>query len=125
MENEISSTMHLITSQQEIGTAYVTDDVFYMIIGLTAADIEGVSSLADYSTGEAVSKWNLRSLSKGMRLSFEENKVSVNLCLTIEFGFTIPEVASAVQEKVSDVIIHMIGYEVGSVNVRVSGIAMK
>lgn len=51
-----------------------------------------------------------------------EDTVSVDMALTLEYGYGIPEVAKQVQEKVKLAIENMTGLQVQDVNIRIAGV---
>ena len=124
MENESAKSMHKVDEVGDKAAVYVTDNVFHTIIGLAVSEVNGVHSLADWSTQEALTKQSQRTFSRCMKLAFAEQEVDVSLCLNVAFGCNIPEVASNVQHKVDAVISDMIGYTVGQINITVADVVM-
>ena len=57
-------------------------------------------------------------------MTVTEEHVSVDLALSIKYGYSIPAVCSQVQEKVSAAIENMTGLVVLDVNIRVAGVNM-
>ena len=51
--------------------------------------------------------------------------MKVDLSLNMEYGYAIPEVSKAVQDKVSASINNMTGLVVSEVNIRISGVVNK
>ncbi len=124
MENESAKSMHKVDGIEDKAAVYVTDNVFSTIIGLAVSEVNGVHSLADYSTQEALTKQSQRTFSRCLKLAFGEKEVNVSLCMNIAFGSSIPEVAANVQHKVAAVISDMIGYTVGQINITVADVVM-
>ncbi len=124
MENESAKSMHKVDEIEDKVSVFVTDNVFNTIIGLAVSEVNGVHSLADWSTQEALTKQSQRTFSRCMKLDFGEQEVNVSLCLNIAFGSNIPEVAANVQHKVDAVISDMIGYTVGQINITVADVVM-
>lgn len=76
-------------------------------------------------TNELVSKLGMNKLSKGVRVSVENNQVDVDLALELDYGVSIPAISTKVQDRVKTAIENMTGLQVNSVNVRVAGVAME
>jgi uncharacterized alkaline shock family protein YloU len=55
-------------------------------------------------------------------VNLEDGKVNVDLALTIDYGYSVPEVSLDVQERVKSSIESMTGIEVGEVNIRVEDV---
>jgi len=124
MENELAKSMHKVDEIEGIAAVFVTDNVFNTIIGLAVSEVNGVHSLADYTTQEALTKQSQRTFNRCTKLAFAETEVNVSICLNIAFGCNIPEVTANVQTKVSAVISDMIGYTVGQINITIADVIM-
>ena len=81
--------------------------------------------MAGNITKELVGRLGMKNLSKGVKIQMMDTSVSVDLALNIKYGFSIPEVASLVQEKVKSAIETMTGLEVLDVNVRISNVHLQ
>ena len=103
----------------------VADEVVAIIAGLAATEVDGVTSMGGNITKDLVSRLGIKNLSKGIRVSVEEDKVSVYLTLNIAYGYAIPEVSQKVQERVKGAIENMTGLQVAGVNVRIAEVDMK
>lgn len=108
-----------------LGEVQVADEVITIIAGLAATEVEGVSSMAGNITKDLVSRLGIKNLAKGVRISIDEGKVTVNLALNIAYGYTIPEVSGKVQEKVKAAVENMTGLQVAAVDIRIVEVNMK
>ena len=111
--------------EDNLGEIQIADEVVAIIAGLATTEVEGVSSMAGNITNELVSRLGAKNLSKGVRISMEDNKVSVDVAINIAYGYGIPEVSEKVQEKVKSAIENMTGLTVEHVNVRIAKVDMK
>ena len=105
-----------------IGEVQIADDVVASIAGLAATEVKGVISLAGGVTAELISKFGMKKLSKGVKVTVDEGNVNVSVAINVEFGSNIPEVSAKVQEKVKTTVENMTGLSVIGVNVKVLGI---
>ena len=64
----------------------------------------------------------MKSLSKGVKVDLLDVIVTVSLALNLNYGYSIKEITSKVQEKVKTAIENMTGLEVADVNIRVAGV---
>ena len=108
-----------------MGEVQVADEVVAIIAGLAATEVDGVTSMGGNITKDLVSRLGIKNLSKGIRVSVEEDKVSVYLTLNIAYGYALPEVSQKVQERVKGAIENMTGLQVAGVNVRIAEVDMK
>ena len=105
---------------RRIGDVQIADEVVAVIAGLAASEVDGVDSMGSGFTG----RLGMRNPGKGVKVAVTEDHVSVDLALTIKYGYSIPSVCSQVQEKVSAAIENMTGLVVLDVNIRVAGVNM-
>lgn len=125
MEKEAEGrSTHVIHQKDKIGQVIIADEVFSIIAGLAATEVEGVHSMADNITKELIAKLGMKNLSKGVKVEVMDGKVSVYMSLNIQFGYTIPEIASVVQEKVKTAIENMTGFFVLDVNIKIAGVVV-
>ncbi|MCR4673280.1 MAG: Asp23/Gls24 family envelope stress response protein [Lachnospiraceae bacterium] len=107
------------------GDVEIAEEVIAVIAGIAASGTEGVAALAG-SAGSLqkniISRLGMQVLSKGVQLSVEEDKVTVNISLVLDYGVSIPEVTANVQSKVRSEIESMTGLTVETVNVRVTDV---
>ncbi|MBU5460956.1 Asp23/Gls24 family envelope stress response protein [Anaerostipes sp. MSJ-23] len=122
MENKSS---YKIKEKGLLGEVKIADDVIAIIAGLAATEVSGVARMCGNITNELVSKLGMNKLSKGVRVNVEKDYVTVDLALELEYGISIPEVSSKVQDRVKSAIENMTGLKVHEVNVRVAGVALE
>lgn len=125
MEREIENNTVVLKDDESIGTVKIADDVVAMIASLAATEIEGVSAMAGNITNELMSKVGVKKLTKGVRVDVLENNVTVDLAVTMEYGYNIPATCQKVQQKVKSAIENMTGLSCTDVNIRIAGVNMK
>ena len=117
-----NNTNYTIYENGSLGEVQIADEVVAIIAGIAATEAEGVAAMAGNIQKEFVSKLGMKVLSKGVRISVEEGKVSVDLSIILDYGYSIPEVTKTVQEKVKNAIETMTGLTVADVNIRVADV---
>lgn len=125
MEREIEKNTLVLKEDENIGSVKIADDVVAMIASLATTEIEGVSAMAGNITNELMSKVGMKSLTKGVKVDVLENNVTVDLAVTMEYGYNIPATCQKVQQKVKSAIENMTGLNCTDVNIRIAGINMK
>ncbi|MCH5281383.1 MAG: Asp23/Gls24 family envelope stress response protein [Lachnospiraceae bacterium] len=125
MEKETERDITTLNEDTKEGAVSIADDVVAMIAALASAEVEGVGSKADNITNELMSRVGMKKQAKGVKVVVTEDKVNVDLSITIDYGYNIPETCQNVQKKVKNAIENMTGLEVEVVNIRISGINMK
>ena len=121
MSKEEKNT-YTIKTDENLGEVKIADEVVAIIAGLAAREVEGVASMAGNATRELISKLGMKSLSKGVKVDVLDGIVTVSLALNLNYGYSIKEITSKVQEKVKTAIENMTGLEVADVNIRVAGV---
>ncbi|MCM1186142.1 MAG: Asp23/Gls24 family envelope stress response protein [Lachnoclostridium sp.] len=125
MEREIDKKAVVLKQDENIGAVQIADDVVSMIASLAAIEVDGVSSMAGNITNELMSKVGMKKLTKGVRVDVLENNVTVDLTVTMEYGYNIPATCQLVQNKVKSAIENMTGLTCSDVNIRIAGVIMK
>ena len=123
MEKEIDKVT-MLSKDNEIGAVQIADDVVAMIASLAATEVDGVSAMAGNITNELMSKVGMKSLTKGVRVDVLEGNVTVDLAVTMEYGFNIPVTCGKVQNKVKAAIENMTGLTCTDVNIRIAGVKL-
>lgn len=123
MEKEMEEvSVNTIYEDKQNGDVAIADDVVATIAALGATEVEGVYAMHTNLTNEIVGKLGVKNLTKGVKITIEDALVYVDLAITIQYGYAIPKVALAVQERVKSAIENMTGLEVAAVDVKIAGV---
>lgn len=115
----------VLLDEQNVGVVQIADDVVAMIASLATTEVEGVSAMAGNITNELMSKVGMKKLTKGVRVDVLEGNVTVDLVVTMEYGYNIPATCQQVQAKVKAAIENMTGLTCTDVNIRIAGVKVK
>ena len=85
-EQTENKAAHVIHEKEEIGKVIISDEVFSLIAGLAAMEVEGVNSMAGNITRELVAKLAMKNLAKGVKVEVQDESVTVYMSLNIDFG---------------------------------------
>ena len=120
----MAETKEYVTRTDELGNIHISEDVLAVIAGAAALEVEGVSALASGSRdiSELLGK---KSLTRGIHVQVEDERVQVELAIMVKYGYTILDVARAVQDAVTTNIESMSSLHVVGVNINVSGVAFE
>ena len=125
MEKEKDNGTIVLDEGQNVGAVQIADDVVAMIASLAATEVEGVSAMAGNITNELMGKVGMKKLTKGVRVTFADGCVRVDLAVTMEYGYNIPATCHRVQAKVKAAIENMTGLSCTDVNIRIAGVKVK
>ncbi len=116
---------YTLNGDNALGSVQIADDVVGIIAGLAATEVDGVSAMAGNITNELMSRVGYKSLTKGVKTEIIAGQVSVELSLTMDYGYNIPDTCAKVQDKVKTTIENMTGLIVADVNIRIAGVDLK
>ena len=111
-----------ITAATEKGNVCISEDVIATIVGAAISEIDGVDGLASTVGDDIMEFIGRKSLSKGVKVAFEDDKIIVDILLMVDFGYVVTEVAEKVQSSVASALEGMTGMS-PTVNVHVSGVS--
>lgn len=116
-----------VNKKEEMGftsEVKIAGDVIATIAGLAATEIEGVASMQGNLTNELVGKLGVKNLTKGVTIEFDEEGTAVHVSLSVimKYGYSIPTVCKAVQDRVKNAIENMAGLKVCDVNINIVGV---
>ncbi len=111
-----------IQENGKVGEVQIADEVVASIATLAATEVKGVSAISGNTTNELTGKQGRKNLTKGVKVLVNPDAVSVDMALTLDYGYGIPETAKQVQEKVKLAIENMTGLQVKEVNIRIAGV---
>lgn len=113
-----------ITSKDEKGNVSISEDVIAVMVAAALAEVEGVAGLSNTVGSELADFLGKKSISKGIKVSFEEERIIIDVLIMVRFGSNVTGVAHKVQQAVASAVESMTGLNV-AVNVHVSGVAFE
>ena len=112
-----------ITCREANGSINISEDVIADMVRNAIVEVEGVAGLSNTAGAEISDLLGIRSLTKGVKVQFVDEKIVVDVIITVVYGCNIVEVAKEVQDKVMSLVQASTGIEHAEVNVHVSGIS--
>ena len=106
----------------EVGSVKIADEVLSIVAGLAVSEISGVAGMSGGIVGGITEMLGKQNFSKGVKVITTGKTVTVEIYVIVKYGFNIPDVAIAIQEKVKTSIENMTGFDVAAVDVHVEGI---
>lgn len=119
----MSDTKEYLVQSVEKGTVNISEEVVAAIAALAASEVEGVYGLAAGFTAGIAEMLGKKNMSKGVKLTIEDEVVSVECFVVVTYGYEIPVVAAGVQDGVINAIESMTGLKVSTVDVSICGIS--
>ena len=112
-----------ITCQAEKGSINISEEVITSVVKSAISEIEGVAGLSNTAGSELAELIGLKTVTKGVKVQFVDEKIVVDTIITIAYGSNVVKVAQNVQDKVLTTVQMTTGLEKVEVNVHVTGIA--
>lgn len=115
-----------ITQNQENGTVMISEDVVSTIVEHALTDVDGVVGLNVNPVADIADLIGRKNWGHGLKILIaEDNSLTIDCNINIHYGFSVVDVAKAVQTTVSAAVESMTGVKVNTVNVNVCGIERK
>lgn len=109
--------------ENEYGTIIIDSEVLARMAGLAAMDCYGIVGMAAKNVKEGIFQLlKTESLTKGIRLNINENKISIDFHIIVEYGTNISVIANNVISTVKYTLEENAGLEVEQINVYVEGV---
>ena len=105
------------------GQIHIANEVLSIISGTAAMEVEGVIAGSNPGhQGDMSARFARRNFAKGVKITWEGEKVKVDISIMVKFGYKIHEVSAEVQKRIVAALETMVGKEVKEVNVVVAGL---
>ncbi len=111
-----------LKNEDIIGELNIADEVIAIIAGMSAVKVEGIYSMSGGFAGSLRNMLGRKDLSRGVKVSVNENMVDIDLYIVVEYGSSIPDIAWQIQDNVKETVEGMTGLEVLNVDIHVQGV---
>lgn len=102
---------------ENLGQIKISNDVIQTIAGFAALEIEGI----DKSTSFTDKLFR----NQGIKVEIENDQATIDVVLSVRYGYVIPDVCLKVQENIINTVENMAGLKVSQVNINVNSIEIK
>lgn len=112
-----------IKTENENGVIVLSDNVIARVAGIAASNCYGVVGMAYKNATDSIAsllKWD--SITKGIKVSTDEEKIIVDLHIIVEYGVNINAICESIVEQVKYAVEDATGFKVGNINVNVDGV---
>ena len=112
-----------ITQNQENGSVMISENVVAAIVAASLTEVEGIGSLG-IKPGIGIADFDSKKhWGKSLKvLIAEDNTITIDCGLMVRYGYSVVDVATAVQQAVTANVESTTGVKVTEVNVNVCGI---
>ncbi|MCA9464746.1 MAG: Asp23/Gls24 family envelope stress response protein [Nitrospira sp.] len=118
------STSELITKE---GKTSISNEVVTKIVALATKEIAGVHEMGTLGFGDALTGLAQRAVksgqsTQGVNVEVGEREVAVDIKVVVEYGVSIPQIATAIRRNIASRVNTMTGLIVKEVNIDVTGL---
>ncbi len=119
----MSESKEYVSQSLDNGSIHISEEVIASIAAMAAQDVEGVYGLG--GAGNELSKLTKKTAGKDIRLEITANdEISIDCYIIVLYGYSVVDVAKAVQEAVASTVESTTGRKVKDVNISVGGISL-
>lgn len=113
-----------VINKNNKGKVSCNRNILLSIVNLASKEIAGVSSLCE-NFGSGIKKLFSNNYTDGVKITYTDDGIVVDVFLNIWFGYSVSDVAYRVQENIKNGISAMMEVKVNSINVHVLGVDFK
>ncbi len=122
----MADSKQYITQSQENGSVQISEDVIASIVAVAVGEIEGVAGFSAKLGSDIAEMLGKKNWGKGVKLTItEHDELYIECNIIAIYGFSVVQVAKAVQDGVVAAVESMTGMRVSGVNVNVCGISLE
>ena len=103
------------------GNVKYNRNIVLSVINLATKEIAGVSELCE-DFGCAIKKWFSHNYYEGVKISYKDNAMIVDIYINVFYGYNVSEIAYRVQENITNSLSSMIDVKIDRINVHVLGV---
>lgn len=124
----MSENKDYMTLTEENGSINISEEVIAAIAVGAVREVDGVSGMMTNLGGSVTdllnNKKNAQKGAKSVKIDMAGAALKLDLYITVEYGYAIPEVAENAQKAVASAIEAMTGCVVEAINIHVGGITL-
>ncbi|AXI09426.1 Asp23/Gls24 family envelope stress response protein [Oceanobacillus sp. 143] len=118
-------TLLSVSDNDALGKVEIAPEVIEVIAGIAAAEVKGLYAMRGNFASGVAERLGKKPHSKGVKVELTESGVTIDLCVILHFGVSIPLVAQEIQTNIRQTLINMTAIEIEEINIHVVGIQME
>ncbi|MBM6617339.1 Asp23/Gls24 family envelope stress response protein [Bacillus suaedaesalsae] len=115
-------TLEMDHGHTSLGKVEIAPEVIEVIASIASSEVEGVASMRGNFASGVVERLGKKNHGKGVKVELNEEGISVDVYVVMNFGVSIPTVAKNIQDNIRQALMTMTALEVDEVNIHVVGV---
>ncbi|KAA0549470.1 Asp23/Gls24 family envelope stress response protein [Bacillus sp. BGMRC 2118] len=115
-------TLEMNHGHTSLGKVEIAPEVIEVIASIASSEVEGVASMRGNFASGVVERLGKKNHGKGVKVELNEEGISVDVYVVMNFGVAIPNVAKNIQDNIRLALMTMTALEVNEVNIHVVGV---
>lgn len=100
----------------------ISSEVIAVITGIVSSDIPGIAGMSGGVVGGIAEKLGRKDLTKGIKVRINEDRVTIDLNVIVDYGATIVEATDKLKKEIRNNVEKSTGLKVEAININVLGI---
>jgi uncharacterized alkaline shock family protein YloU len=100
----------------------ISSEVIAVITGIVSSDIPGIAGMSGGVVGGIAEKLGRKDLTKGIKVRINEERVTIDLNVIVDYGATIVEATDKLKKEIRNNVEKSTGLKVEAININVLGI---
>ncbi len=107
---------------KEGDTIRISSEVIAVITSIITSDVPGVAGMSGGVVGGIAERLGRKDMTRGIKVQVDEDKVSVDLNIIVEYGISIVDTTDKLKKEVRSQVEKTTGLKVEAININVLGI---
>ena len=116
---------YIKTVDDASGSVNISEDVISAVAATAASEVEGVHSLYYSPNKEISSKISRKGIAKSIKLSIEDDEITVDVFILLAKTYSANDVGIEVQKSIISAVQDAVGVSLKAVNVHICGVVLK
>ncbi len=100
----------------------ISSEVIAVITSIISSDVPGVAGMSGGVVGGIAERLGRKDMTKGIKVQVDENKVSIDLSIIVEYGAVIVDTTDKLKKEIRSNVEKTTGLKVEAININVLGI---
>ncbi len=100
----------------------ISSEVIAVITGIVSSEVTGIAGMSGGLVGGIAEKLGRRDLTKGIKVRVDEDRVTVDINIIVEYGTSIVDATDKLKKEIRGTVEKTTGLKVEAININVLGL---